>query len=933
VSVAVGYHHIVPFGAAVAVAVLLVSLGPAVGAPALTAAGGGLHDLASASPCPGTILPHNYTGSVTVMGGLPVPTVSLNYSYDAVVTTNTTNGVILSSVCSTENATTDSTHAGTFALSIDPISAVSCNLPRGEPVRVCVTQSGPYEQVRLAPTVPLPPGDFASVSENGTSFQVRLYPYLATVRITPEAPSVTVSPGAVDPFAAEAFSGTGNATPILPRFDWSLSGVGWTFVDPPTGPDVNVTAAAGAAIGNLSVTASLNVTGGILSTPPATVELLAVATTISSASLAHTVLDVGQSATARVNGTAAAGYAYGATLNPGLGEAVVAAPCTTAAGVDGSVDVACVASLTYVTTGVAQPSVTVSNGHSSAVWGFPDVTVNPAPAVSFLPLVPVGYAGGPTSVVVEARPGTGTLPYAEACWSSGVGPLQCNRSPGPQWTFSAVYPFPGNYSVTSWTVDATGLNQSATTTVRIVAPLEVALRSSSTTGTAGAPLLLTAVVSGGDLPAHVWWNATGASNPLASVGITSDGTVQTTFVPPSAEYVTLSVVVRDSLGTTVTAVGTWTIGVGVATAAVPTVLPPTTPVRAGAPFAVEWEALDSGGEVVHDFTSAAEVELVVAGSDQAATGWVNASGLGALPSRLPGWFDVPSNAWIGGALNVSVTSRVAGSIEVELIVASGLNPGPSTVAETILPDIDHLLLFDPHTAVSGARENDTRWQVTDRFGNAALDASVVVTTSFDGNSMRSIAPVLAEPDGSTVVWVNYSAPSAWAGTVTVTDLAGDLLLPTISVPGLSGPWAILVAIPLTAGVIAGAGTGIAAFARGRRRRTESAEPPLDDEAELQRLAEGRATTVEVVRRTGPIDLAGIATAWEPGPAPPDLADWIASLLTDGTLDARFAADGVARFCLAETESPSAQVTVDLDTFDQAQRLRDAAAADWENENA
>ncbi|MCI4339465.1 MAG: hypothetical protein L3J68_03935 [Thermoplasmata archaeon] len=928
-SVTASYHHIVPL--VVAVAVLLLSLSSPIAPSTLSAHGGSLHELSAANPCNATLLPHNYTGTVVVVGASALPTVSLNYSYDAVVITNLTNGIILSSVCSVENGTTVAGASGEFAFSVDPTPPMTCNAPIGQIIQ-CVTISGPYEQVRVAPSIPLPPGDFSSVAQHGNSFQVHLYPYLASVRIAPYVASATFSTGAADPFGAEGFTGAGNATPMPPRFDWSLSGVGWTFVDPTSGPAVNVTAATGAGIGNLSVIATLNVTGGILTTPPASVELLAVSTEISSASLDRTVLDVGQMTTARVNGTAAAGYTYHATIDPGLGEAVVSAPCAAGPGVGGALDVACAANVTYVATGVAQPSVTLSNGLSSAVWGFPDVTVNPAPSVELLPLLPVGYAGAVTSVVVEARPGTGTLPYSEACWSSGVGAPQCDHSPGPTWTFASVYSAPGNYSASSWTIDAAGLTRSATTTVHIVSPLTVAIRTSSTTGTAGVPLAVTAFVSGGDLPAEVWWNATGASNPFASSSITSDGPLETTFVPSSAEFVTVSVVVRDGLGTTATAVGTWTIGVGAATAAVPIVLPSTSPVRAGSPFSVEWQALDSGGDVVHDFASDAEVELVVVGSHEAAPGWVNASGVGTLTSRLPGWFDVPSTAWIGGDLNVSVTSRVAGSIQVDLIVAAGLSSGSSTVGVSVLPDIQQLRLFDPRTAVDTSRENDTLWQVTDRFGNAAVGASVVVTTSFDGDQVRAVASALPEPGDATAVWVNFSAPGAWAGTVTVTDLAGDVLVPTTSVPGLSGPWTILVAIPLTAGVGIGAVSGIAAFTRDRRRRRLVEATPVDDETALQRLAEGRATVVDVVRRSGPIDLAGIATTWEPPPAPPDLADWVASLLTDGTLDARFAADGVARFFLAVSDHATTQVTFDLETFDRAQQRRDAVAADWESED-
>jgi hypothetical protein len=420
---------------------------------------------------------------------------------------------------------------------------------------------------------------------------------------------------------------------------------------------------------------------------------------------------------------------------------------------------------------------------------------------------------------------------------------------------------------------------------------------------------------------------------VASDWIAVDGPVGAIFVPSVAGFVTVSVTVVDGLGTVVGASETYTIEGGIATSVVPVVLPPTSATPVGVPLAVAWQALDAFGGVAHDFASTAEIELTMAGSQQAAPGWVNASGVGLLPSRLPGWFDVPETAWIGGTLNVSVTSRVSGSVQIELVVAADLATPGDTVDVVLLPDVDHLHLFDPETVVAGHRANDTLWQVTDRFGNPATNASVVVTTSFGGSSVATNVPVLSEPDGATEVWTNFSAPDAFAGTVTVTDLAGDLLLPPTAVPGLAGPlpWWVSV-LPLLLGAGVGAVASTAVLFRRRRPEPIRTDAPDDDEAALKRLAEGRATVVEVVRRAGPLDLAGLATAWECAPVPPDLADWVASLLTDGTLDATFGDDGVARFCLGEGDRTGTRVTLDLDAFDRGQVRRDAAAAEWERDD-
>ena len=824
-----------------ATAVLLLSSPPT----ASTGSASGPRALVNLDPCPGAMLPHNYTGTVTLVGGGSPATVPLTYHYEAVVTKNTTTGTILSSVCSLQNATVAPDGNGAFAFSVYPNPSTNCTLGTGSLPGKCVVMSGPYLAVNLT-AEPIPSGDFSTVAQNGTAFQVGVYPYLSSVRLSPAPPSATFSPGAVDGFAAQALTGAGNVTPRFVQFEWTLGGTGWTFVGSPNGSAVNLSAAAGAAIGNLSVIATTSVNGTVLTTPAVNVQLLAVPTAIASASFNRTVLDVGQSVVARINGSGAPGYTYAATVTPGLGGAAVPGACVAVPALDGTVAFSCTETVIYTAPGVAQPVVTVTNGASAAVWQFPEVTVDPLPELALLPGAPVGYVNETVPIVVQAGTGSGTLPYVEACLSSGIGAPQCTRSAGPSWTFEPVYHAPGRYSISAWTIDATGSNRSVTSYVEVVASLTVRLASYPTIGTAGAPLALAAVISGGALPGRVWWNATGASNPIASAPVTTDGPVSATFVPLSAGFVTVSVAVVDGRGSLATVVATWMIGVGAASAAVPVVLPPTSPVPAGTPFSVAWQAFDSGGDIVRDFASVAEIELVVGGTPATAPGWVNASGVGPLVSRLPGWFDVPATAWEGGELNVSVTSRWSGSIQVELVVAAGLRSGSGTIGADVVPDIQHLRLFDPETARDGVRSNDTLWQVSDRFGNPATGASVVVTTSFEGSTEATVTPVLSLEDGGTVVWVNFSAPGPWAGTVTVTDLAGEALLPPIAVPGLAGPWATLGAVPLVLAIGVGVGSGGVALGRGRSRRSEGAHAPADEEDELQRLAEGRATVIEVL---------------------------------------------------------------------------------------
>jgi hypothetical protein len=862
-----------------------------------------------------------------------MPKVSLSLSYDEELVTQTSTGAVVSTDCSLESGAAAANSSGAFVFSIGVTPVVNCTDPPGGPAQ-CTTVTAPYGPIAVAPTSPDPLGYLSKVTQNGSAFHVLYYPALATVSLDPAGPTVTFSAGGVERERATPWTGLGNPSPASPTYNWTLSGVGWTFASPPSGDDATVSALPGAGIGSLDVVARLAGAGGTLVTPPAHVELLAVGTTISSADLNRTLVDVGQPLAAEVNGTGAAGYSYAATVTPGLNGTVESNPCNSSPNSDGTVSFSCAATLTYPGVGKTQPAVTVSNGLSSANWPLPDVTVDPAPSVVFLPALPVGYANATVAVSVEVGSGTGAAPFAEGCLAAGSGPAVCLASPGPSWTFAPVYPSPGRYSALAWAVDATGTNRSAATSVRIVAPLRVALSGNGTVATAGTPISLGAEISGGDLPARVWWNATGASNPLASEWVTADGAVNATFVPSVAGFVTVSIAVVDGLGTVAESSATYTVGLGAASSVVPVGPPPTASVRVGAPVTLAWQALDPADEVVNDFSSTAELGISIAGSPPSAPPWVNASGIGPLASRQSGSFDVPAAAWIGGTLNVSITSREAGATQIDLVVTVGVAVAGGAVNVTVLPDLDHLRLFDPDTVVGSARTNDTLWQVTDRFGNSAVGASVEISTTLGSSSTETFASVFSEPDGGTAVWTNFSVLGALAGTVRVTDAAGDLLFAPIVIPGSSGSptsGGSFLLLPIVAAIGLGAGVGAAVYLRGRRTVRNEVDEPEDDEAALQRLAEGQATVVEIVRRAGPLDLAGLAAAWGTPSAPPDLADWVASLVTDGTLDATVGSDGVARFCLGPDPRPAARVTLDVRLFDQVQNRRDAVQAERERD--
>jgi hypothetical protein len=912
----------IAMGAVIGLAVLL--LVPGTSGLSRDSASGGLLLRAASAPCPGLLLAHNYTGSVEWNGADAGSSVPLAFSYYAAITTNRSDGVVLSSVCAVRNGTVTPDGSGAFSFSIDASANTSCTFPGGGQAGTCVTAEGPYEVVNVTLLEPAPPGYTDSVAQNGTEFAVDVYSELANVVLASESGSSTFSPGAADGMRAVPMTGADTPSPVAPVFSWTLAGTGWSFVGPHAGAWVNVTAAPGAGIANLSVVAQLDVSGGTLVTPITGISLEERATGIASASLNRTAVDAGEPVGVSAIASGAEGYPYTATVAPGLGVAPSSVPCTSSEVSGDGVALDCSATFEYAATGAAQPTLTVTNGDSSATWEFPEVTVNPAPAIEFVPGAPVGYVGAALPIELVAGAGTGTAPYERACLAPGTGSVLCEDSPGPAWTFHPSFPAPGVFGVRGWIVDATGTNRSATVSVRVDPPLAVAFAPTPLAVSAGTPLSVGAVLSGGDLPAALWWNASGPSGTITSGTAAVDGPVSALFDPAHVGFETLTVTAVDRLGTSASASLTFEVGPGAAVEVVRLGPPVPTNVVAGAPVGLEWQALDAGGNAVPTFTSLAEIELARPGGGDAATGWVNASGYGPLPDPVPGWFNVPAAAWAAGALNVSVSVRAAGAVEVELSLENGFSTAHDSVPLAVAPDLDRLLLFDPARAAANGGTNDTLWQVSDRFGNPAPSAAVLTTATFGGRVSESLSTAFVEPGGASAVWVNYTVPAGVGGTVTVTDLAGQALVPTVTIPA---PYAlgaaVLAALPFA--LLAGLGAVLGVLAWRSRRPGTSRE--VDEARALQRLAEGRARVVEVVRRDGPIDLAGIATVWGASP-PGELADWLASLLTDGTIDARFADDGSARFVLASGTDPGTRITVDLDAFERGQEARDSARADW-----
>ena len=359
---------------------------------------------------------------------------------------------------------------------------------------------------------------------------------------------------------------------------------------------------------------------------------------------------------------------------------------------------------------------------------------------------------------------------------------------------------------------------------------------------------------------------------------------------------------------------------------------------AGDPATFSWQSLGAGGARLTGFAVACELTVTETVNGSSGPAWVNSSTAGPLSASANGTFSVPAAAWSAGVLNLSITFAAAVPETVRLLGPS-LPSLPAPVALTILPDLEHLALYDPYvvknTTQHGTLSNVTFWHVRDRFGDPAPGASLIVDYSSGGSVNRTFVPVVWSTAGTTGAWVNYSANVSVGGTLTVLDGAGSKLLGPLAVTSTAtGPAASASSLsPLAEAVVAllaaGGLAGMVALLSGGRPRPSSAAG--DEDEELRRLAEGRATVVELVRRAGSLSLHEIEVVWEPPPAPPALADWVASLVTDGTLTAALGEGGRAKFALAAPSVGKPRVTLDEEAFERGIARRDAAVGPDEDE--
>lgn len=864
----------------------------------------------SAGTCPGSPSSGTYNGSVAIVGGaLASPTaanVSIAMAY-AYLFNYTTSSGHTTFTCEVGHAGAVSDAGGRFSMTAT-LPATSCN-------RVgCSTFSGPFgtPTFGIAPT--LPAGYFLKSAVDRASVELSIVHALESVTVTP-AGRWTVSVNAPSALAATALAADGTASPVPVRFVFGLNGSGWSFPAPAIGGNASVVAAPGASIGTFTARASGTYGGAALTTPSVSVELTAVATAIDDAALAATSVDAGASVGVNLNGSGAAGDTYTAEVDPGLGAAWEPVPCTSASAPGGTVAVACSGHLTFAAAGTADPVAHLTNGYSSDSWRLAQVTVAAPLRVGVAPTPIRAYANTTIEVHVAVAAGTGTPPFGPACVDPGGGVSDCVTGPASSWTIAVPAPAVGEYVGRASVQDAGGANASADFPTIVSARPELgALAVTTSAPVAGSVDAVRAYLVGGSLPAAYWWNlsspaATVASGTVGAAGLLS---ANLTFTVPGPAVLTLTV--ADALGTVVASPARLDVLPGPADRLAFDALWGNAS-SAGVSVPLTLTATDLFGDPVGPF--AAEVNLTVVGPAGSAGGaWVNTSLGASFLDAEGGRAALPSSAWADGALALAFTTTTGGRWAVLASAGTASDPLTASAIVDVGADAEHLRLADPRVATPGARTNQTLYTVTDRFGNALAGGFLVVRAVF-GPAVSVAQSRVEVADGISTVWVNYSAPNADAGAVYVESSLGGAVLATLYVPGFSAP---AVAASVVAAVVAvgGIGAGCLAVALLRRRRAGTAAATAPVEAELERLAVGRAHVLARLGADGPLGTESLVEGC-PGPRPTarEFDDWLEALVTEGAVVRRRSPYGAWEYALGDVPPPDAPIVLKVDLDPEA----------------
>ncbi|MHB8351208.1 MAG: thioesterase domain-containing protein [Thermoplasmata archaeon] len=869
-----------------------------------------------APPCGSGNLPTTVNGSLDVLGNLtPVPSssgVNLTFSY-TILTASTTGGTTTYSCGTTTVSLVTGTggqfHGSTAALRHSCIGST------------CISQTGPFTPARLTLQDAAPPGYYLNGTLKEPVSHLYLIASLDHLAIQC-ARSLTASAGAPLLLGASARDGDERPSPALLTYQWSVTGAGWTLSNQ-SGPTTTLTGTVGASPAVVTLAANGSFEGDRLPGRKVTAAAEAVATTLSATTVSATRLDVGEPTTFDIVGSGAAGYAYVATLLPGLSGSPASESCPGVGIPGGMLQLSCSFSIAYAGAGSAAPVAYLSNGYSNGSAGFPAITIAPTlmPEVSPDPIL--AYAGETLTVTGSVAGGTGTAPFGPVCLTDGIGGIRCAPPPGPSWSFSVAYPLPGTYRAEFTVLDNAGVNATEAVPVTVgLRPTLGALAAESSDPPPGAPDWLRADLTGGIAPYDFWFNDSRPAGTVLAGTFLKNGEVggNLSLAAPGPQAITLTVV--DALGTHVASELLLDVSVGTALGLEWAAGGPNTTGVAGRPAAFSLEAVGAGGARVADF--GAWVNLTVL-AQPIGPFYLNGSIRGALPRGPPATYTFRPGDWESGYLNFTLTLLRSGAYYLNLAsilpVADTLN---GTFLLEVLPQLTALRLVDPTVALPGARTNDTLWALVDPFGNPALPGELFIIEEFGGGNDTVPTPVRTNGTAASA-WINYSAPEAGAGILLVVSAYGERLLGPLVIPA-QPPASLLVpaVLLLTGGFLAAA---LAVAVLRRRSRTARPAPPVEvDPEELRHQAEGRDRLLSRIRADGPLDLEAVlggTAAFRPDRA--EAAEWLASLLTEGLVRAPLGPDGVPRFTAApERPGAPAPPRVHLDTSALDRALRAAA---------
>jgi hypothetical protein len=883
---------------------------------------------AAASPC-GPNAASGMSGTLREYGNLsPVPSVasvSLVYHYD-VQTTYTPSGKggpQVTCVPYSQSATTNS--VGGFTVSV--------SLPSGGcTVRGCTSYAGPYGNTSFSSASAPPAGYFVHGNVTGGVAAVAIAEAYTTLRVSPPGP-VLLSAEAPSRFSAYPLAADGSPSPVPFAYAWQLASAGWTLTSSASAPSVTLLASPGAAPALLGLYVNGSY-GGVPFSGVVHLSVLAASTTIGSGLVSPSAVDVGGPVEFSLTGAGAPGYSYSATVTLGTGLASLRANCSAAGAPDEELSVRCSANGTYASAGKENPSATLTNGYSNATYSFGSIPISSALRLSLAPHPLATYTGDPLPLSVTVANGTGSAPYGPACVHTGLpGAPLCSSAPGPSWSFAIPYPHPGSFPLSATVGDAADTSAEAAGTVAIAnRPNATASPTWTEPPTQGAPLLLSASLAGGVAPIAYWWNATNPSETFGTGTLSSSGVSNGSLTPSEPGWVSVTITWMDALGTRVVRTVSLYVSPG---PAVNLATPDGTAVpahgQAGVPVTFSIVTMSPENARVLSYSHS----LTISVHAQAASDPVSLYSAALLESVVPvdGAFAIPSSAWFSGYLNFSLEFERSGRYWVSFTASLPLTfAANGSLPLSIGPDPYSLALSDPVVHVSGARTNSTEYRLSDGFGNPGIPGSVWVESDFDGAIVNRSAPVLPEGNVS-LVWVNYSAPSDAGGTVSVWSADGARLLPPIAVPAAnqgSDP-----TLPLALGSLVGLlalGGGVLWVRRSRSNRPDKPGSGEVTEEELRRSAAARERLLERIRSEAPVELARLREGWpEPAPAPAEVADWVASLVTEGAVLASMGPHGEPVYRpapIVETSVP--RVEIDSDALSRALAREERPSAEEES---